>query len=211
MKLDADILTGNFKKGSHRPASDLSARGRVQLRQRPVAYFWCYATVGPRRRSPRQRVARMLRFCPAPEIAEPVVNVRHGSINVVPAAIGLKTTDPPWRLEQWLHHKFAGRTRRRDASLSASKSSQKCHERPASCVLCFSVTLEPPALLLSTEQLPHQPMWTCSVLSSLGDLAGCSLPLAAQLTSGELWAVVVARFRKLASVQLSSIVTSHLR
>ena len=51
--------------------------------------------------------------------------LRHGSINVVPAAIGLRFTDQTWHYEQWLHLKFAERKRRRDASLVDSKSRQK--------------------------------------------------------------------------------------
>ena len=51
--------------------------------------------------------------------------LRHGSINVVPAAIGLRATDQTWHNEQWLHLKFAARKRRRDVSLADSQSRQK--------------------------------------------------------------------------------------
>ena len=133
MQHSAVILTGDFTKGAerelassapHRPTSDLSARGRLQLRQRPVAYFWCYAIVGPRRRAPRLHVARMLWMCCAPRVAKPVVNY-------APRVHQLRLchhwvedhgpNDQTWHYEQWLHLKFAGRKRRRDAS----------------CVLCF--------------------------------------------------------------------------
>ena len=50
---------------------------------------------------------------------------RHGSIDVVPANIGLGPEDKTWHYEQWPHFKFAGRKRRRDATLTGSKSRQK--------------------------------------------------------------------------------------
>ena len=50
--------------------------------------------------------------------------LRHDSINLVPAAIGLRATDQTWHYEQWLHLKYAGRKRRRDASPADSKSRQ---------------------------------------------------------------------------------------
>ena len=51
--------------------------------------------------------------------------MRHGSVNVVPASIGLKTTDQTWDYEQLLHLNFAGRKHRRDSSPADSKSRQK--------------------------------------------------------------------------------------
>ena len=51
--------------------------------------------------------------------------MRHGSVNVVSEATGLKTTDHTWHYEQWLHLKVAGRKRRRDVSPADSKSRQK--------------------------------------------------------------------------------------
>ena len=60
-----------------------------------------------------------------PGPAEGSLIVRHGSFNTIPAAIGLKSTDQTWHLEQWLHLKFAGRKRRRDASTPDSKSQRQ--------------------------------------------------------------------------------------
>ena len=60
-----------------------------------------------------------------PETQNQWLIMRHGSTNVVPAAIGLKTTDQTWHYEQWLHLKFAGRKHRRDVSPADSKSRQK--------------------------------------------------------------------------------------
>ena len=67
--------------------------------------------------------------------------MRHGSINMVPASIGLESTDQTWHREQWLHFKFAGRRRRRDVSPAGSKlttedcaaSKQVNDRRRASC------------------------------------------------------------------------------
>ena len=60
-----------------------------------------------------------------PESLSQWLLLRHGSINVVPAAIGLRATDQTWHNEQWLHLKFAGRKHRRDVSLADSQSRQK--------------------------------------------------------------------------------------
>ena len=64
-------------------------------------------------------------FVVLPESQNQWLIMRHGSINVVPAAIGLKTTDQTWHYDKWLHLKFAGRKRRRDVSPADSGSRQK--------------------------------------------------------------------------------------
>ena len=63
-------------------------------------------------------------FVVLPESQSQWLILRHGCIDVVPAAIGLKATDQSWHYEQWLHLKFAERKRRRDISPSDSKSRQ---------------------------------------------------------------------------------------
>ena len=149
--------------------------------------------------------------------------MRHGSINVVPAAIGLKTTDQTWHYEQWLHFKFAGRKRRRVASPADSKSPQKCELHTnacttgvghllaliehSSCLRCSFIGVD------RTVLLSNQLWLTCSApsLSSFGDLAGCFIAtVVAQLTSGERSAMF-ARLRRLASVQLSSPIPARLQ
>ena len=60
-----------------------------------------------------------------PESENQWLIMRHGSINVIPANIGLKTMGQTWHYEQWLHLKCAGRKRIRDAALADSKSRQK--------------------------------------------------------------------------------------
>ena len=125
------------------------------------------------------------RFVVLPESQSQWLIMRHGSIIVVvPASIGLKTTDQAWHYEQWLHLMFAGCKRRRDASPADSKSRQKCQLHTSACTTSVGhlLALEPLALFFTcvdrTVQLPNQPFWTCSApLSSYGDLAGCSLPL----------------------------------
>ena len=69
-------------------------------------------------------------FVMLPETQNQWLVMRHGSFNVVPASIGLKPTDQMWHHEQWMHLKFARRKRRRDASPSDSKSSDKCNLHP---------------------------------------------------------------------------------
>ena len=64
-------------------------------------------------------------FVTLPESLSQWLLMRHGSINIVPVSIGLKTTDQTWHYEQWPHLKFAGRKRRRDVSPADSKSRQK--------------------------------------------------------------------------------------
>ena len=53
-------------------------------------------------------------FVVVPESQSQWLIVRHGSIDVVPAAIWVKATGQTWHYEQWLHLKFAGCKRRRD-------------------------------------------------------------------------------------------------
>ena len=53
------------------------------------------------------------------------LSLRHGSIDVNLADLGLRTTDKTWHYEQWLHLEFAGRKRRRDVSPADSKSRHK--------------------------------------------------------------------------------------
>ena len=65
------------------------------------------------------------RFMVRPESQSQWLILRHGSINVILADVGLTATDKTWHHEQWLHLKFAGRKRRRDASPADSKSRQR--------------------------------------------------------------------------------------
>ena len=60
-----------------------------------------------------------------PETQSQWLSLRHGSIDVNLADLGLRTTDKTWHYEQWLHLKFAGRKRRRDVSPADSKSRHK--------------------------------------------------------------------------------------
>ena len=60
-----------------------------------------------------------------PGSKRPWLILRYGSNNVIPANIGLRTTDQTWHYEQWLHLKYAGRKRKKDASPQDSKSQQK--------------------------------------------------------------------------------------
>ena len=132
---------------------------------------------------------RSLPITQAPESQNQWLIMIHGSINVVPASIGLKTTDQTWHYEQWLHLKFAARNRRRDASPAVSKSRQKIvlhtNKRTTSgghllALIAHSSCLRCPVICVDrTVQLPNQPLWICSApfLSSYGDVAGCSSPL----------------------------------
>ena len=64
-------------------------------------------------------------FVVLPDSQSQRLMIRHGSINVVPASIGLRSEDQTWHDEQRLHLEFAVRKRRKDASPADSKSRQK--------------------------------------------------------------------------------------
>ena len=51
--------------------------------------------------------------------------MKHGSFNVKPADLGLKSADQTWHYEQWLHLKFASRKRKWDASAADSNSRRR--------------------------------------------------------------------------------------
>ena len=55
-------------------------------------------------------------FMVLPESQAQWLILRNGSVNVVPAAIALRATDPTWNYEQWFRPTFLERKRRRDAS-----------------------------------------------------------------------------------------------
>ena len=81
--------------------------------------------------------------------------LRHGSVIVIPAAIGLRATHHTWHYEQWLHLKFAGRQRRRDLSPAGRRSCcTPTSERPASCMGFRESCCWPLALALFFQPVP---------------------------------------------------------
>ena len=64
-------------------------------------------------------------FMVLPESQSQWLSLRHGSIDVNLADLGLRTTDKTWHYKQWVHLEFAGRKRRRDVSPAESKSHHK--------------------------------------------------------------------------------------
>ena len=153
MKLGA-VITSDFNKGAEREAvtSGLTDQRRISPLE---AAFNCanapWPTSGvtplwsPGGEPHGSMWPECCDFVVLPESQNQWLLLRHGSINVVPATIGLKTTDRTWHYEQWLHLKFAGRKRRRDVSPADSKSRQMCllahlhmrDRRRASCAALY--------------------------------------------------------------------------
>ena len=134
MKLGAVILSGDFNKGAQRELASSAPTSVGSLRSRPpsATLYVPWPTSGV---TPLWGPGGELQGCLWPEWCGFVVLpesqrhwliMRHGSINVVPATIGLKTTDQTWHYEQWPRLKFAGRKRRSVAFLADTKSRQKC-------------------------------------------------------------------------------------
>ena len=71
------------------------------------------------------------RFMVLPESQSQWLILLHGSITVILADVGLTATDKTWHNEQWLHLKFAGRKRRRDAIPCGLKvAPENCTAKP---------------------------------------------------------------------------------
>ena len=145
MKLGAVILTRDFNKGAEREAasSGLSDQRRIS----PLEAAFSHANIpwptsgvtplwGPSGVRHNGTWPESCGFVVLPGSQPQWLILRHGSINVVLASIGLRTTDRTWHCEQWLHPKFAGRKRRRDGSPADSKSRQKIYLVPSRILPC---------------------------------------------------------------------------
>ena len=106
-KSGAVVLTGDFNKAVERETS--SSDGERRTSQMEAGHKW----------------SDCCRFMVLRESQSQWLILRHGSINVILADVGLTATDKTWHHEQWLHLKFAGLKRRRDVSPADSKSRQK--------------------------------------------------------------------------------------
>ena len=80
-----------------------------------MAYFWHCSTAGGPAPNPMAKSGpTAAASLSSPSQQSQWLISRHGSIDVVPTAIGLGATDQTWHHEQWLHLKFAGRKCRHD-------------------------------------------------------------------------------------------------
>ena len=122
LKFGAVVLTGDFNKAVERGTS--SSDGERRTSQMEAGHEW----------------PDCCRFMVLPESQSQWLILRHGSINVILADVGLTATDKTWHNEQWLHLKFAGRKRRRDAFFADAKSRQ---------ILCWQPTNERLFVVLS--------------------------------------------------------------
>ena len=131
VKLGAVILTGDLFKGAERESATNGQMDQRRISPVEAAFNcgnvpWPTSGVTPLWALAESPTAACCGFVVLPESQKQWLIMRHGSINDAPAAVGLKTMDKTLHYEQWLHLKFAGRKRRRDASPADSKSRQKC-------------------------------------------------------------------------------------
>ena len=131
MKLGAVILTGDFNKDveSETPSGDGERRtspleAAFSQANIPWPTFGVTPLWGPGELNGR-KWPHCCGFLVLPESQTQWLILRHASLNVVPAAIGMSATDQTWHYEHCLHLKCAGRQRRRDISTADSKSRQK--------------------------------------------------------------------------------------
>ena len=133
-KLSAAILTCDFDKIGERelPAGASDCQRRIS----PLQAAFNHANIPwptsgatlPWGSSGEPRGGTWLDCCGFVVLPDPQsqrLMIRHGSVNVVPANIGLRSEDQTWHDEQRLHLEFAVRKRRKDASPADSKSRQK--------------------------------------------------------------------------------------
>ena len=132
LKLGAVVLTGDFNKavGRETPSGDGERRtSQMEAAFRHANIPWPSGGVTPLWDPGGEHNGKKWPDCCGfvvlPESQSQWLKPRHGSIDVVLVAIGLKATDQTWLYEQWLHLKFAVRKRRRDVSPANSKSRQK--------------------------------------------------------------------------------------
>ena len=133
LKFGAAVLTGDFNKGAEREALSLSCGSEDQRRISPLEAAFSFASVpwptscvtplwGPGGAPHGNKWPDCCGFVLLPESQNQWLIMRHGSYYVIPEPSGLKPTYQTWHYERWLHLMFAGRKRRRDTSLSDSKS-----------------------------------------------------------------------------------------
>ena len=134
LELGAVVLTGDFNKGAERelPPGGSECERRVSPLEAAfssVCVPWPTLGVtplwGPGNELHGNKWPECCGFVILPESQREWLIMKHGSFNVKPAELGLKSSDQTWHYEQWLHLKFAGRKRRRDASPADSNSRRR--------------------------------------------------------------------------------------
>ena len=139
LKLRAVVLTEDFNKGAENKLTPGGAADQRRFLPLEAAFIfadvpWTTSGVTPLwgvgSEPHGNKWSECCGFAQLPEEQNLWLVMRHGSFNVVPASIGLKSTDKTWHYKLWMHLDFAGLKRRRDTYPSESKASHQ----PASCM-----------------------------------------------------------------------------